>query len=57
MEFDSSPSGFYDRHRPEYLIVRMNGQPSSREIRVKLSKSTTTVHQYINEDIIKKHMN
>ena len=56
MEFDKSPSGIYST-KPEYLIVRMNGSEKSKEIKVKLSKSTQTVDEYIREDIVKKHMN
>ncbi len=52
--------------RPQFLYVKMNSsskpgssseKKSDKEIKVKVSESTDSVAEFINEDIVKKHMN
>ncbi len=43
--------------RPEYLYVKLNGNNDKKSpIKVKLSSTTKSVEEFINEDIVKKHM-
>ena len=50
-------------NRPAFLSVKMNNSSANsdkkivKEIKVKLSESTKSVNEFINEDIVRKHMN